>query len=143
MGSRISEEKLRGGGREGEGTYLPDRRLTIFLSERTTPYTSLASSSKARPVPEVAAGVAAGGGGGGGGVPPGGWLLASLSATRTPEVEERVLRGLVKGVPGVEPGAEAGPEEEGGRGETARETAGRRAPPWFARFGRLVRCQSW
>ena len=67
-----------------------------------------------------------------------------------PELEARVLRGLEKGVPDVEPGAEAGPEPVtaevemmvDGRGERARETPGRRSPPSFARFGRFVRCQS-
>ena len=74
----------------------------------------------------------------------GGWL-ASPNATRTPEVEERVLRGLEKGA-GV-PEAEAEVDEAaagGGRGARACETPGRRAPPSLARFGRLVRyCQSW
>ncbi len=77
---------------------------------------------------------------------PGDWL-PSLNATRTPELEARVLRGLEKGVPGAEPGAEPGPAAEvvvvEGRGESACETPGRRAPPSFARFGRFVRCQSW
>lgn len=139
-------------------TYLPDRRLTIFLSERMTPYTNLASSSKGRPaLVEVAppatppwACTSDGGGGGGGGVAvdagrPGDWL-PSLNATRTPELEARVLRGLEKGVPGAEPGAEPVPpaaEEAEGMGERACETPGRSAPPSFARFGRLVRCQSW
>lgn len=51
-----------------------------------------------------------------------------------------VLRGLEKGVPDAEDGAEL----EGGGGETACETPGRCAPPSLARFGRLVRCcQSW
>jgi len=77
---------------------------------------------------------------------PGDWL-PSLKATRTPELEARVLRGLEKGVPDAEPGDEAEPvptaeEVEGGRGERACETAGRRAPPSFARFGRFERCQS-
>jgi len=101
-------------------------------------------------VPEAAAPPAAAvdGGGGGGGVRvpvPGSedWL-ASPNATTTPEVEERVLRGLEKGVdPGVGvPGA----EDEAGRsaGETACETPGRSVPLSLARFGRLVRCcQSW
>ena len=67
-------------------------------------------------------------------------MVGSLNATRTPEVEVRVLRGLEKGVPDAEDGAEV----EGGGGETACETAGRSAPPSLARFGRLVRCcQSW
>jgi hypothetical protein len=138
-------------------TYLPDRRLTIFRSERMTPYTSLDSSSKGRPAlaevalpapppPWVCTG--------GGGVPvvdagrPGDWL-PSLNATRTPELEVRVLRGLEKGVPDAEPGAEPVPaaaeEVEGrasGRGERACETPGRRVPPSFARFGRFARCQS-
>jgi hypothetical protein len=72
------------------------------------------------------------------GTPLGDWL-PSLNATRTPELEARVLRGLEKGVPGAEPAV----EEEEGRGERACETPGRRAPPSFARFGRFVRCQSW
>lgn len=139
----------------GEETYLPDKRLTIFRSERTTPYTNLASSSKGRPALEAAAagdalpapwvcnrgGAAVGGGGGGA---PGDWP-ASLNATRMPEVAARVLRGLEKGVAAAEPGAEPGAEDEdgGGRGERACETPGRSAPPSLARFGRLVRCQSW
>ena len=131
---------------EGGGTYLPDRRLTIFRSERMTPYTSLASSSKGRPALEAAptappwacrsGGVAAGAG------TPGDWL-PSLSATMTPELEARVLRGLEKGVPDAEPGAEPATEDEEGTGESACETPGRRPPPSFARFGRFVRCQSW
>jgi hypothetical protein len=80
--------------------------------------------------------------------------LPSLNATRTPELEDRVLRGLEKGVPAAEPGAEPGAEPPappvpaaaevlgGGRGERACETAGRRAPPSFARLGRFERCQS-
>lgn len=134
-----------GGGRGVQGgTYLPDKRLTIFRNERMTPYTSLASSSKGRPAlaleppptPTPTEGVD-----GGGGVP-GDWLPASLTAMRTPEVEESVLRGLEKGVPCAEeePAAE---EEEDGRGERACETPGRSAPPSLARFGRLLRCQSW
>jgi hypothetical protein len=145
-------------------TYLPDRRLTIFRSERMTPYTSLDSSSKGRPALEAAPPptppwvcTGGGGGGGGGGVAvadagkPGDWL-PSLYAMRTPELEARVLRGLEKGVPDAEPGAEPEPEPgpepvpvEGrgrGRGESACETPGRRSPPSFARFGRFVRCQS-
>ena len=73
----------------------------------------------------------------------------SLNAMRTPELGARVLRGLEKGVPGAEPGAEPVPgaatvaaEEAEGRGERACETPGRRPPPSFARFGRFVRCQS-
>jgi hypothetical protein len=110
-----------------------------------TPYTSLASSSKGRPALETAptappwactsGGVAVGAG------TPGDWL-PSPSATMTPELEARVLRGLEKGVPGAEPGAEP-TTEGGGRGESACETPGRRPPPSFARFGRFVRCQSW
>jgi hypothetical protein len=130
-----------------------------------TPYTSLDSSSKGRPALADAAPPAAPpwvstGGGGGGGVAmavaedagkPGDWL-PSLYAMRTPELEARVLRGLEKGVPGAEPGAEPEPEPvpaaevvEGrgrGRGERACETPGRRVPPSFARFGRFARCQS-
>jgi hypothetical protein len=71
--------------------------------------------------------------------------LPSLNATRTPELEARVLRGLEKGVPDVELGAEepaAAAAVVEGRGERACETAGRRSPPSFARFGRFVRCQS-
>jgi hypothetical protein len=69
-------------------------------------------------------------------------VAASLKAMTTPEVGARVLRGLVKGVLDDEPGAED-VEEGGGRGVRACETAWRRPPPSFARFGRLVRCQSW
>jgi hypothetical protein len=84
------------------------------------------------------------------GRPPGD-CLPSLNATRTPELEVSVLRGLEKGVPDVELGAEEpGPVPPPppavvveGRGERACETAGRRSPPSFARFGRFVRCQSW
>ena len=81
---------------------------------------------------------------------PADWL-PSLKATRMPELEARVLRGLEKGVPDVEPGAEAKPGPTAvaevevvveGRGERACETPGRRSPPSFARFGRFVRCQS-
>lgn len=61
----------------------------------------------------------------------------------TPELEARVLRGLEKGVPDAEPGAEPATEDEEGMGESACETPGRRPPPSFARFGRFVRCQSW
>jgi hypothetical protein len=83
----------------------------------------------------------------GAGRPGDGWLLPSLNATRTPELGARVLRGLEKGVPDVEPGTEAEPvlpsvAAPAGRGESACETPGRRAPPSFARFGRFVRCQS-
>jgi hypothetical protein len=76
--------------------------------------------------------------------------LPSLNATRTPALEASVLRGLEKGVPDVELGAEPEPVPAAtpavlmveGRGERACETAGRRSPPSFARFGRFVRCQS-
>jgi len=138
------ETKLKHG-----GTYLPDKRLTIFRSERTTPYTSLASSSNGRPETEAAlpapppwACTGAGGVAVDAGRP--GDCLPSLIATRMPELGARVLRGLEKGVPGAEPGAEPVPaaEEVEGRGERACETPGRRAPPSFARFGRFVRCQS-
>ena len=67
------------------------------------------------------------------------WWLVSLRAMTTPEVDASVLRGLVKGVLDAEPGAGV----EGGRGERACETPERRPPPSLARFGRLVRCQSW
>jgi len=124
-------------------THLPDKRLTIFRSERMTPYTSLASSSKGKPAPAPDAAPPAAVVDGGVPVPEGGDWPASPNATRTPEVEERVLRGLEKGVDtGVEPPA----EDEAGRrgGERACETPGRSAPPSLARFGRLVRCcQSW
>lgn len=137
---------------QGLNTHLPDKRLTIFRNERMTPYTSLASSSKGSPAPaEVTADDDDGGGGGG---VPGDdedvmvWPAASLNATRMPEVDVRVLRGLEKGVgtgvPGAEPGAEEDEVGGGGRGERACETPGRSAPPSLARFGRLVRCcQSW
>ena len=94
--------QMGGGGR----TYLPDRRLTILRSDKMTPYTSLASSSKGRPALEDAAPPApappwfstGGGASIGGGVAvdagrPGDWL-PSLNATRTPELETSVLRGL-------------------------------------------------
>jgi hypothetical protein len=117
--------------------------LTIFRNERMTPYTNLASSSKGNPVPEAAPLVTAVGGGGGGGgvrvsVPEGEEWLASPNATTTPEVEERVLRGLEKGVdPDVGVPGRSG-------GETACETPGRRVPLSLARLGRMVRCcQSW
>jgi hypothetical protein len=141
---RRGKGKGKGGGRK---TYLPDRRLTIFRSERTTPYTSFASSSKGKPAEAEAAPPAPPSAccTGGGGVAvdeagtPGDWL-PSANATTTPELEARVLRGLEKGVPGAEPATEM---VEGGRGESACETPGRRAPPSLARFGRLARCQSW
>jgi len=73
----------------------------------------------------------------------GGWL-ASPNATRTPEVEERVLRGLEKGAGAGAPEAEVDEAAAGGRGTRACETPERSAPPSLARFGRLVRyCQSW
>lgn len=126
-------------------THLPDKRLTIFRKERTTPYTSLASSSNGKPALALALDATpdGGGGGGGGGVVPGDCVwLASPNATMMPEVEVSVLRGLEKGVPDVEDGAEV--EVEGAGGERACETPGRSAPPSLARFGRLVRCcQSW
>jgi hypothetical protein len=82
---------------------------------------------------------------GGGGVRGVGGWLASPYATRTPEVEERVLRGLEKGAGAGVPEAEVDEAAAaGGRGTRACETPGRSAPPSLARFGRLVRCcQSW
>jgi len=102
----------------------------------------LASSSNGKPALalDAAPALATVDCGRGGGVPGDGVWLASLNATRTPDVEVSVLRGLEKGVPDAEDGAEV---EDGG-GATACETPGRCAPPSLARFGRLVRCcQSW
>ena len=130
-----------------------------------TPYTSLDSSSKGKPAleaapPPVPPWVCTSGGGGVAAAVAvdagklGDWL-PSLNAMRTPELEASVLRGLEKGVPDDEPGAEPEPEPEPGpavpaaavvegrgSGESACETPGRRSPPSFARFGRFVRCQS-
>ena len=98
-----------------------------------TPYTSLASSSKGRPVVGWEGGGVAGGkvdGTVGGEVVK---FLTSPKATTTPELELRVFRGLPNWV------GDAKVSEE--RGATARETAGRMLPS-TAGFGRFTRCQS-
>jgi hypothetical protein len=68
--------------------YLPDNFLIIFRKDKTTPYTSFASSSKGKPVD---CGVGAVGACEAGNE---GCDDASFSA-KTPEPEERVLRGLL------------------------------------------------
>lgn len=110
-------------------THLPDSFLTIFLNERTTPYTSFASSSNGSPVGccccasvvEV-----------GGGVDRAGF---SLEATTIPVDDDRVFRGLLKADTLTLTFSAIV------AGEIARETAGSRLPSTAGR-GRFVRCQS-
>lgn len=101
--------------------YLPESFLTMFLSDRTTPYTSFVSSSKGR-VFDLACSTGFFTGG------------SSPTATTRPVVEDSVFRGLVN-ADGV------GVALSCARGETAWETAFKMFPS-PARFGCLVRCQS-
>ena len=115
-------------------THRPDNFLTMLRRDRTTPYTSFASSSNGRAVDDacwVLVAVEA-------------WLeeawvckFASFVATTTPVLDERVFRALL--YPGSAAGASAA---AAGAGVTARDTA-YRMPFSVATFGRLVRCQSW
>lgn len=120
-------------------TDLPESFLMRFRRERTTPYTSFASSSN---VSDALCGCGGcdcvcGGGelarGGGSGVRG----ASSLTATTTPVAELSVLRGFAHGaaLASVAVGSS-------GFGKTAAETAGR-SPPSTAVRGFLVRCQSW
>ena len=63
-------------------------------------------------------------------------VCVSFTATRTPDVDTSVFRGLEYGVLLPEFGS-----EDVEMGERMRETPGRR-PPSAAARGRLVRCQS-
>jgi hypothetical protein len=91
--ARLCPWKLEPERRNNENkTYLPDNFFTIFLSDRMTPYTSLASSSNASPVLVVARG--AGDGGDCSNGVEGAWESMSLTATTTPVLEERVFLGL-------------------------------------------------
>lgn len=119
-------------------TDLPESFLTRFRSERTTPYTSFASSSKVSIALCCGCTCDCGGGGecargGGSGVRG----ASSLTATTTPVAELSVLRGVDHG---AAPFASAAGSS--GFGKTAAETAGRR-PPSTAVRGFLARCQSW
>jgi hypothetical protein len=105
------------------GTYFPDSFRIIFRRDRTTPYTSFASSSKGNPVDDC--GVGAGAVCNNGGV-----ADSSFTAITTPVLDDNVLRGL-----------DAAECRSDVKGATARETPGR-MPPSTACFGRLVRCQS-
>lgn len=96
----------------------------MFLSDRTTPYTSFASSSKGR-VFDLACSVGFGRDVTG----------SSPTATTNPDVEDNVFRGLLN-PDGV------GATLSVASGETAWETAFKMPPPSPARFGCLVRCQS-
>lgn len=79
-------------GCRGSRAHLPDSFFTIFLSEMTTPYTSLASSSNANPVlvkpvcPAAAASCDGGRGGAGNG-------MSLLIATTVPVDEVNVFLG--------------------------------------------------
>lgn len=95
-----------------------------------TPYTSLASSSKARPEEEFWGGVPAEEEGSKAPVEPP-RRASSFMATTTPVVDANVFRGLLY----------ADGRSEGGWGSTERETPGRRLP-CAAGLGRLDRCQS-
>jgi hypothetical protein len=100
----------------------------MFRKDKMTPYTSFASSSKGKPVDGVGVlGLCSAG--------TDGCDAGSFTATTTPELEARVLRGLLKADELAEGSVAAG------SGWTARDTAGR-IPPSTAAFGRLVRCQS-
>lgn len=111
-----------------------------FRSERTTPYTSFASSSNVRDALCGCGGCdcACAGGefarGGGSGV----CGASSLTATTTPVAELRVLRGFAHGAALASTAAGSS-----GLGKTAAETAGRSPPPSAAVRGFWVRCQSW
>lgn len=112
-------------------SYLPDSFLIIFRRESTTPYTSLTSSSKDKPVLDIPTGD--------GGACSNGetvdWAFISLTATTTPEADVKVFLGLEYIVNVEELVSAAG-------ATTACETAGR-MPLSTAGFGRRVLCQSW
>ena len=106
----------------------------MLRRDRTTPYTSLASSSNGRAVDGACWAF----------VVVEAWLeeiwvgkFGSFVATTTPVLDERVFRGLL--YPGSAAGASAA---AAGAGVTARDTACK-MPFSVATFGRLVRCQSW
>ena len=111
-------------------THRPDNFLTMLRKDRTTPYTSFASSSNGSAVDDACWAFV-----------PEAWLepwagrFASFVATTTPVLDERVFRGLLN----PDAGASA---TAAGAGVTARDTACK-IPFSVATFGRLVRCQSW
>ena len=117
-------------------TYFPDSFFTIFRKEMMTPYTSLASSSKGKPVLVTpggcwaTAGEAVGGRSGD---------RASFTATTTPEVDRSELRGLPKAAARALLEAASAAEAEA---DIEAQTPGIR-PPSAAGLGRRVRCQSW
>lgn len=129
------------------GTNLPESFLIMLRSERTTPYTSFASSSNVKdvlddcpwpcpePCVELGGAVAAA-------ATRGGLGASSLTAMTMPVDERSVLRGL----PYVElrPSSvcESSLSLSLDRGLMAALTAGR-IPPSRAGRGRVVRCQSW
>lgn len=105
--------------------HLVDNFLTIFRRDMTTPYTSLASSSKGSPVSLFVDGTCALGCG------------FSFTATTIPVLDDSVFRGLLKAeillvlstwLTDV--------------GATDCDTAGK-VPPGAAGFGLLALCQSW
>jgi len=96
----------------------------MFLSDRTTPYTSFASSSKGRVFDLACSAVCDRGVAG-----------SSPTATTNPDVEDNVFLGLLN-ADGV------GAVLSVAGGETAWETAFKMPPPSPARLGCLVRCQS-